>query len=317
MNRLDNIERNNNLVALIRTTDSKEAINGSIKELLKIIDFKSPTIVKSIDIKVNLAYYWDAYTGYTTDPRIISSLIDIFREYYGDDIKIRIVEADATAMRTKHAFRMLGYDILAKEKDVELFNLSLDKLESKEVEVNGRTITYEVPESLLNTDLLVNVPKLKIMAPTKITCALKNIFGCIATPRKIMYHSYLNEAIVGINKILHPQLTVVDGIVSLGQHPVKLNLLLASKDPFSIDWVASQIMGYNPAKIGFLKIAIKEKLGTPKKIVTIGETIQPFQKLFPRENHNLSTISAKTRKAIFRLYTKVSNDVVFPSLEGV
>lgn len=314
---MENTKCTDNMVSVLHTIDSKEAIKETIGKLLKSIDFESPPHVKTVDMKVNLAYYWDAYTGYTTDPRVVAGLIDIIREKCGQEVRIRIVESDATAMRTKHAFRMLGYDNLAKEKDVELFNLSSDELENKEIVVNGRTITYEVPKSLLNADLFVNIPKLKILDQTKITCALKNTFGCIASPRKIIYHPFLDEAIVGINKILHPQLTVVDGVVCLGRKPFRLNLLMASRDPFSIDWVASQIMGYNPAKIGFLKMSVREKLGTPTKVVTTGEAIQPFQKLFPNNNHTMLTISGKTRKMVFRLYTKICNDVVYPSLEGV
>ena len=40
---------------------------------------------------------------------------------------IAIVESDASAMRCKYAFSMLGYEKLAKEKNVRLVNLSEDE----------------------------------------------------------------------------------------------------------------------------------------------------------------------------------------------
>lgn len=305
------------VVSLVRTQSSEEEIENSLAESLDLINFKSNVPVKSVAIKANLCYYWNAATGYTTDPRVVAGIIDCIRERYGVKTNIRVVEADATAMRTKHAFLMLGYEKLAKEKNVELFNLSNDSVNEKKVRVNGREITFKIPQLLLKSDLFINVPKLKTMRATHITCALKNIFGCIASPRKIVYHSFLNEAIVGINKILHPHLTIVDGLIALGRFPVKLGLIMASVNPFSIDWIASQIMGYNPSKIGFLKVAMKEKLGSPDGITTCGESVITFKKIFPKENFFSSARWWSIQFGLLKLYSKIVKDVVPPVLEGI
>jgi len=230
-------------------------------------------------------------------------------------MSIRIAEADATAMRTRHAFPMLGYEKLAKEKDVELLNLSTDSIEKRTVQVSGRDISFDVPKSLLTSDLFVNVPKLKAMRATRITCALKNIFGCIAAPRKIQYHSLLDEAIVGINKILRPHLTIVDGLTASGGHPIKLDLIMAGIDPFSVDWVASQIMGYNPSRIRFLKLAMKEKVGASEGIVTAGENLARFKKLFPKPGFLSSDRAWSIQIGLLRLYNRIANDIIPPILE--
>jgi len=305
------------IVSLVQTQGSEKEIRDSIIKALDLVDFHSKTKVKSVVIKPNLCYYWNASTGYTTDPRVVAGIIDWVRERCGADSDIQIVEADATAMRTKHAFLVLGYEKLAREKNVKLFNLSSDDVSEKKVEVSGREITFKVPQSLLNCDLFINVPKLKIMRQTKITCAFKNLFGCIASPRKIVYHPFLNEAIVGINKILRPDLTIVDGVVALGRFPVKLGLIMASTDPFSIDWVASQIMGYNPSRISFLKVAMKEKVGTPEGIIIRGESIASFKKIFPKEPLLSLNRFWNVQLRLFKLYIKIVKDVTHPSLEGV
>jgi len=303
------------LVSLVRTESSDEEIKNSVEEALNLIDFKPKGPVKSVDIKVNLCYYWPASTGYTTDPRVVGGIIDCLRERYGTDTHIRVVEADGTAMRTKYSFVMLGYEKLAKERRVELFNLSKDEVRQEKVYVNGRKIAFQIPQSLLKSDLFINVPKLKIMRDTKITCALKNIYGCIASPRKIVYHPILSEAIVGINKILNPDLTIVDGLVALGRLPVRLGLIMASKDPFSIDWIASQIMGFNPSKIKFLKIAVKEKLGDLRGMKTRGESVITFKNIFPKESFFSSKSWWDFQLGLFDLYIKIAKDVVPPVLE--
>ena len=164
---------------------------------------------------------------------------------------------------------------------------------------------------------IANMPseKLKTLRETKISCALKNIYGCIAYPRKLIYHPILNEAIVGINKLLRPHLTIVDGIVALGRYPIKLGLIIASKDPFSVDWVASKIMGFNPSKIKFLKIAMKEGLGDRRNIEIRGEDLAAFKKLFPKESFFWSKRWWNVQLTILNLYAKLVGDIVPPMLE--
>lgn len=303
------------VVSLVRTKNSVQDIKNSIFEALDLIDFKSNGSVKSVAIKPNLCYYWEAATGYTTDPRVVAGVIDYVRERCGEDVDIKVVEADASAMRTKYAFPVLGYKKLAEKKKVELLNLSNDVLIEKKVHANQREISFKVPQLLLKSDLFINVPKLKIMRATKITCAMKNIFGCIGFPRKVVYHPFLNEAIVGINKILRPHLTVVDGLVALGRFPVRLGLIMASVDPFSVDWIASQIMGYKPSGVEFLKIAMKEKLGSLEGIATRGESVAEFKKSFPKKNFIVSKWLWSIQFWLLKAYNKIVGDVIPPALE--
>jgi len=303
------------VVSLVRTQGSLESIKGSISEALNLINFNLDGSIESVAIKPNLCYYWDAATGQTTDPQVISGVIDFVREKCGEDVNIKVVEADASAMRTKYAFTVLGYEKLAKEKDVELFNLSEDVLVEKTVHVNKREISFKVPQLLLNSDLFVNASKLKIMRETKITCAMKNVFGCIGYRRKIVYHPFLEEAIVAINKILRPHLTIVDGLVALGRFPAKLNLIMASADPFSIDWVASQIMGYKPSRVKYLKMAFNEKVGDPEGVITRGAEIAEFAKLFPKEGLLSTGFLWSLQFQLLKTYKKVVGDIIPPVLE--
>jgi uncharacterized protein (DUF362 family) len=291
-------------VSLTETDDSEEKIEESVFKALESMNFRHEKSVNSVVIKPNLCYYWDASTGYTTDPKVVRGIINWVRKTYGNDVDIRVVESDATAMRTKYAFTVLGYRKLAEEKQVELFNLSNDCLIEKTVKVNGQHIKFGIPNSLLEADLFINVPKLKIMRATQISCALKNVFGCIGYPKKIVYHSRLEEAIIGINKIVRPNLTVVDGLVALDSFPVKLGLIMASRDPFSIDWVASKILGYNPQRVGFLRLAIKEGIWSPKGVEINGGSIESLRSNFPRKSaYSFSswTFQLKLLKVYLRL----------------
>ena len=134
-------------------------------------------------------------------------------------------------------------------------------------------------------------------------------------PRKVVYHKILDETIVGINKLLKPHLTIVDGITALGTHPIKLNLLMAGTNTFDVNWVAAKVMGYKPSNIKFLNLAIKEHLGDPKNIATIGEKPETFSKDFPTENSTVAKLKMTAQTSLIKVYSKVSGDIIPPVLD--
>jgi uncharacterized protein (DUF362 family) len=301
-------------VSLARTKNVSGNLKDVVSRALAEIDFKAPDSVETVVIKPNLCYYWNSSTGNTTDPKVVAGIIDYFRDVYGENTRISVVEADASAMRTKYAFPVLGYTRLAEKKKVHLTNLSEEELAETTVTVDGQNLTFKIPQLLLKSDLFINVPKLKVMRDPIITCAMKNLFGANGAKRKNRYHKFLSEAIVGINKILHPHVTIVDGIFALGSHPIRLDLVMAGTDPFSVDWVASQAMGFEPLKIPFLKLAIKEKVGSIEGIKILGEKPTSIGRIFPKPSVSTKYVW-RLRFAMLKAYKRLSGDVVPPVLE--
>jgi uncharacterized protein (DUF362 family) len=301
-------------VCLTSTAKSPENLNEAVSQAIAGTDFSINHKVKTVVIKSNLCYYWGPSTGNTTDPKLVGAVIDNIRQKYGD-VDIKVAEADASAMRTKYAFPVLGYNQLAEEKKVELVNLAEGESEEKKVTINGQELTVKIPQILVKSDLFINMPKLKMMKATTITCAMKNLFGANAIPRKARYHKNLAEAIVGMNKFLRPDLTIVDGMVALGTHPVRLNLLISGTDSFSVDWVAAKVFGFSPAKIRFLKLAIQEQLGSPKNVVVVGEKPETYSKLFPKQSAISMKSFMKLQFVLLKVYKKASGDIVPPALE--
>ena len=65
---------------------------------------------------------------------------------------------------------------------------------------------------------------------------------------------------VDVCRYKRPDLCLVDAVVALtGMHlsgtPKKLGLILASFDPLAIDAVGSRLLGHDPARIEYLKLA--------------------------------------------------------------
>lgn len=310
-----------NIVSLTRTKSFDE--KGIKEATYHAVDGLGCTPSKSVKrflIKPNLCYYWDYSTGETTDPRLVSSIIDYIREKWSKKAEITIAESDASAMQTKHSFKMLGYEALAKEKAVTLLNLSTDETCPREVNVGKTKLVLNLPCSVLNSDFLINVPKLKVGPyaggqSLHITCALKNLFGCVPEPRKVKYHPFLPKVIVAVSKLIKPNMTIVDGIVALGKHPIKLGLIIAGTDNLAVDFVCARLIGYNPWRINYLSLAAKENVGNVANLKVVGENMRDSRKIFPKRNRFIFKTSWALQLSLLHAYTKASGDIVPAVLE--
>ena len=255
-------------------------VKEAIKEAIKLIGYSFPKAEKIV-IKPNMCYYWDYSTGQTTDPNFVAALIEILREEISPNIEISIIESDASAMKCKYAFKYLGYEKLAEKYNVNLINLSKVESEQVKVKVKDENFEFLLPKIIKNSDLRINVPKMKYMAFTKISCALKNIFGCNPYPKKFKYHRRLNETIVALNKIMPFELCILDGIIVYGSMTSKLGLIMASEDAVAMDAAAATIMGVNPKSVGHIVLAEREGLGSAS-FMTRGASLDYFKDKFPK-----------------------------------
>jgi len=270
------------LVSFVRIKNS--GITKAIEDSLNLINYEFPKNIQNIVIKPNLCYYWDYSTGQTTDPKFIAALIDLIRARISPNVTISIVESDASAMQCKYAFKMLGYEKLANNHGVKLVNLSEDPYAPVHVTAGKHSFKIMVPKTIQQADLKINVPKIKYsIEKIKITCALKNIFGCNPYPKKFRYHPIIDEAIVAINKAMKFNLCIIDGNIVSGIQPQKLGLVMASQDPVTIDVAAAKIAGVNPKTIKYIQLANKEGLGNTT-FISKGEPLEYFKSRYPRKN---------------------------------
>ena len=254
----------------------------AIVSILNLIDGSLPKTANRVVIKPNLCYYWDYTTGQTTDPKFIQALIKILRDRLGAGIDIAIVESDASAMKCNFAFKILGYEKLAKETGVRLVNLTEDRSRIAPVNAGKMSFRFKVPRTIDDADFKINVTKVKYsLEGIEMACALKNIFGCNPYPLKYKYHPILDEVIVAINKIMNFDLAIVGGNILSGVRPKRLGLAMASRDPVSIDAVAARIAGVNKP-IRYITLAEQEGLGRTS-FTCKGADLDYFISSYPRQ----------------------------------
>lgn len=218
-----------------------------------------------IVIKPNLVLDSPAREGATTDPAIVEGIVEYL--FNKDRKNIKIMESSWVGCETEKAFDTCGYRDLADRWDVELVDLKSDSI--REVEVEQETL--KVCEQPLAADFLINVPVLKAHCQTKMTCALKNMKGCIPDAEKRRYHTMgLHRPIALLNKIIKTDFVLVDGIYGdltfeEGGNPVKMNRIIFGEDPVLIDLYAARLLGLRYEDIGYLNY-FRERLMTGLEI---------------------------------------------------
>ena len=102
-------------------------------------------------------------------------------------------------------------------------------------------MAISVCKEVTKLDYLINMPVLKGHCQTSITCALKNLKGCIPNKEKRRFHTMgLHKPIGYLNAIIKQNLIIVDGIIGdlnfeEGGNPVQMNRIIVGKDPVKVD----------------------------------------------------------------------------------
>ncbi|MFO7815301.1 MAG: DUF362 domain-containing protein [Halanaerobiales bacterium] len=233
-----------------------------IKELLAEIKIETDLNKNHlIALKPNLINATRSQNGATTDPELVKGIIEYLKNKGFKNIII--MEGSWVGEDTNKVFQYCGYKELSQKYEVPLYNLQKDHYITK----TYNNIDIEIAATALKADYIINLPVLKGHSQTKITCALKNLKGCISNSEKRKFHRQgLHKPIAYLNKLLRQDLIIVDGIYGdldfeEGGNPVKMNRLMAAKDPVLIDSYLADLMGYSSAEVQYIEIANQIGLG--------------------------------------------------------
>ncbi len=246
-------------VAIVKCKSyNQKEIDRAIGKVLKLLDFPAGKY-KKILIKPNIVgYFKENLEAIITHPSIVKALTRFFKN-------AKIGESSFTD--SENNFRKTGY---WQFKPIVFEEQKLIKIRDKRAKILGH---FYLPKIVKEADLIINVPKLKTHTLTKLTGAVKNLYGCIPGGVKQVYHrnakgeekfSYL---LVDIYQNIKPELNVMDAVIAMegegpsAGKPKRINLILASKNAVSLDIVAARLMGYNSKNILTIKEAVKRNLG--------------------------------------------------------
>lgn len=245
-----------------------------------------------IGIKPNLVVAKPSASGATTSPELLEGTIEYLKSKGFNNIVI--MEGSWVGDRTSRAFEVCGYTKIANQLDVSLIDLQKDSYTT--CNVDGMTIN--ICNQVLKVDYLINMPVLKGHCQTKMTCALKNLKGCIPNNEKRRFHTMgLHKPIAYLNKAIKSHLIIVDGIIGdlnfeEGGNPVQMDRIIVGFDPVLIDSYVASLMGYDVDEIPYIKIAenigVGSCLASKNQICQLSEDYNTKKIPYSREIERLS-----------------------------
>ena len=250
--------------------------NGPYKNTRHALDNfdLSPARTKRVLLKPNAGRLAQAGEAVTTDPQVVAAAIDAFREVGAD---VAIGESPIVGVNTLEAFDTCGITAIARQRQCPLIDMN----ERPGVDVNvpdGLAIdTLKLCSEVLEFDLIVSIPVMKMHMHTGVTLAVKNMKGCLWRRSKVKLHMLppvegydekpLNIAISDLAGVLRPHLSIIDGTVGMqGLGPSageakELGVVVVGADAFAADAVACRLMGTDAKDIPHLAISAKRGYG--------------------------------------------------------
>lgn len=237
-----------------------------------------------IVIKVNLCDARTPDTGAITHPVFLDALLKYLRGRF-EKIDIFVVESDGRVVIADLFVKWFGLLPVIEKWGAKWRNLSKDECETKDIpEFTCNKLSVS---KIFENSYFITLPKLKTNILTTMTCCLKNQFGCNPSLDKQKLHPYIDDAIVANNLAVGvPDFCIVDGIVGVGGiwgpsfgPPIHSQLIVAGKDVVAVDCVCAKIMGFNPKRIGHIKLAIRKGLGS-SSFEVVGEKIEDVKQDF-------------------------------------
>ena len=200
-----------------------------------------------IFIKPNLSHP-EYLPGVVTSPELMQQLVGLLRDSNNEVI---VGESNGFNYPCWTAFDKTGAQAAVKAAGGTVINLSEDKVVEVKFQGNMPLKRLFLPKTVLDADAVVDLPLMKTHEFMAYSGAIKNLFGCVPSNKRIYLHPYLPEVMHRLYTLFKPQLTIMDartGIEGNGPtkgKPVKMGLMLTGNDALAIDIAATKVMMLN------------------------------------------------------------------------
>lgn len=250
-----------------------------------------PLAGKRVVLKPNLVEYRPNRV-INTDPRVIDAVITLCKQEgaaeiivaegpgHWRNVEFLVRESGLGAVLDKHGVRFLDIN---HDDPVKVMNL-------------GRLTRLDhlyMSRTVLNADVLVSLPKLKMHHWAGVTLSLKNLFGtlpgiCYGWPKNELHWRGIPQSIVDISCTHPAHLSIVDAIVGMeGDGPLHgsarhVGALVMGLDPVAVDATGARLMGLPPERVPTLVYAAAKRIGriAEAEIPQLGEPIAALAQKF-------------------------------------
>jgi len=205
----------------------------------------------------------------TTHPAIVLATAEVFRQW---DASVSVGEAPGHVRDTEMALAESRLGEALDSSDIAFADLNYEQVGW--VKNAGRASTLKgffLPQSVIEADLVVSLPKMKTHHWVGVTASMKNLYGVLpgikyGWPKNVLHHHGIPQTVLDINASLPRTIAVVDGIECMeGDGPIMgspkhMGLVVVGTTPAAVDATVCRLMQLDPARVSYLQLA-KNRLG--------------------------------------------------------
>jgi len=217
---------------------------------------------KSVLLKPNIVEYIPG-KPVNTDAQLIGAAAEAFLRLGATSVTVG--EGPGHHRDTELLLYETGLGDQLAHRKIEFVDLNRDELIKTRLQANYSGLGHLwLPRTVLTSDFIVSMPKVKTHHWTGVTLSMKNMFGIVpgnryGWPKNVLHWAGIHESILDICATVRPHFVIADGIVAMhGDGPLNgsswnLHTILLADDPVACDSTLTHLMGLDPSRIGYLQ----------------------------------------------------------------
>jgi uncharacterized protein (DUF362 family) len=290
-------------VAILNAESYSDRLEQLLATGLKLFDLDVRG--KAVLLKPNLVDYIPG-SPINTHPLLVSAAAECFRRLGAKSVLVG--EGPGHQRDAELVLFESGFAEQLRQQRVRFVDLNRDELVETPLLANYTGMkSLWLPRTILESDFVVSMPKVKAHHWSGVTLSMKNMFGVVpgtkyGWPKNILHWKGIHESILDICATVPVHFVIADAIVAmegngpLNGTPRSLNRIVLADDPVAADATCARLMGLDTDRIvhiragaQFLGNAAIERIDQLAEPVELPQTtfqmVPEFQYL--RLNNNL------------------------------
>ena len=257
-------------IAVLHADRYSDRLDELIFEGLRLFDLNFRG--KSVLLKPNLV---EAIPGkpVNTDPQLVGAAAEAFLRLGANSVTV--CEGPGHHRDTYLVVHETGLADQLRHRRIPFVDLNRDELIKTTLRANYSELgELWLPRTVLASDFIVSMPKVKTHHWTGVTLSMKNMFGIVpgsryGWPKNVLHWAGIHESILDICATVRPHFVIADAIVAMdGDGPLngtarRLNQIVLSDDPVAADVMCARAIGAIPEHIPYIREAARF-LGNPR-----------------------------------------------------
>ena len=270
-------------VAILSALQYSESLVDSLMQAIRL--FKLDLRGKSVLLKPNLVEYTSG-VEVNTNSVLVGAAAEAFLRLGANSVVV--AEGPGHQRDTNLVLLESGLDAQLRSQRIHFVDLNRDELVKVPTRANFTGLDYLwLPRTVLKSDLIVSMPKIKTHHWAGVTLSMKNMFGIVpgtkyGWPKNVLHWKGIHRSILDICATVPIHVVIADGVIAMeGNGPLHgthrhLGKIVLADDPVAADFVCARLMGLNPSLIWHLDRASRFLGNGPGRIDLIAER-QPQQ----------------------------------------